>query len=240
MKAYSNGITKKEFIKEIKWHQEQDAFIQGKWFEGGKGCAVGCSLASISKLKGIELSYSDFSEYPKHLGIPEWMAKLEESIFEGMQEGDAKLWPLRFSDAITEGQDLERIKTPFTCFILKENIKTMEGLEVDKNQSPDVSNAIQSSIVVNKEMIKALKNGDEHLIASAAYSAISAAGSAARSADSADSAALAALAARSAARSAALAALADYSAAALAARSAARSAYYKKLSNKLIELIEEN
>ncbi len=34
MEAYKQTITKKEFIKELKWHQKADAFVKGTYFNG--------------------------------------------------------------------------------------------------------------------------------------------------------------------------------------------------------------
>ena len=36
MKAFKGKVNKDEFIKEIKWHKEQDAFMRGTYNEGNK------------------------------------------------------------------------------------------------------------------------------------------------------------------------------------------------------------
>ena len=118
MQAYTQTITKAEFVKELRAHQKADNFISGSYWneEQQKGCAVGCSLESISRIKKIKFSFDDHSMYPKHLGIPEWLARLEDAIFEGVSIERSKRWPVEFAEAINEGADLEKIKTPFLIF----------------------------------------------------------------------------------------------------------------------------
>jgi hypothetical protein len=221
MKAYQTGIiTKQEFVNEIRKHQEADNFIQGKWFKDGKGCAVGCSLKSISDLKNIDVDeQGDFKRYEDLLGIPEWVARVEECIFEGLSSEAAKLWPLKFSEAINEGADLENIKAPFLIYVVESTLKTF-----DHDKYPDVKKVIDA-------VITAIKSGDkEQLVAAAdaARAAYDAAADAARAAyDAADAARAAYDAAADAAADAARAAYAaaDAARAAYAAADAARAAY---------------
>ena len=61
MQAYTKGITKAEFVNEIKLHMEADNFIKRTYSDGKKGCAVGCSLKSVNKLKGKRVTVNDES-----------------------------------------------------------------------------------------------------------------------------------------------------------------------------------
>lgn len=209
MKAYSMGITKEQFVNEIKAHQLADNFIKGNYTKGKKGCAVGCSIKSINKLKGKRLAPSDHPQYENHLGIPEWLAIIEDNFFEEVSLERSKTWPLEFSEAINQDADLSKVKLPFIVYILQQNLLTLYGLETDNS---DVKEAIDQSRAAVEQMIAAQKSQDENLILAAESAAISAACSAARSAESA---AAAAISAAGSSRSAAVAA---------AARSAARSA----------------
>jgi len=123
MKAFTKKVTKDEFIKEIKWHREQDAFIKGTYTEDNKnnfrGCAVGCSINSINKLLGTAYEYDEHIDMAETLQIPEWLVRLEDKIFEGLSEKDSKEWPLRFSEAINEGADLDKIKPEFLVYVLE-------------------------------------------------------------------------------------------------------------------------
>lgn len=113
MKAYTTTVTKKEFVAELIKHQKADDFIRGTYWnvDKGKGCAVGCSLQSISKLKDLKFSFDDHSLYETHLGIPEWLARLEDTIFENISLERSKTWPVEFAKAIKVGANLEKAKS---------------------------------------------------------------------------------------------------------------------------------
>lgn len=141
MEALKQTITKDELLKELKWHQEQDNFVRGKYFENGKGCAVGCSLETLNRTKGINLIFSDHSQYPIHLGIPEWLARVEDEIFEGVSVERSKTWALEFIEAINPGSNLEKIKASFSIFILKSNLNNF-----NHNTNLDVVKVINTCI----------------------------------------------------------------------------------------------
>jgi hypothetical protein len=231
---------KNKYYNRVLAHQKADEIIQGIGWENGRGCAVGCTLESY-----------DHKQYEVELGIPEWLARLEDILFEGMIKKDALVWPAKFLKAINVGADLNKIKTSFIIFILKENLKTLDSLKFDK-KFDKVIKAIDLTKAATKQMIKAQNSRDlekiseaERAAESAAESAWSVAESAARSAarsawSAAESAAWsawsAAQSAQSAAQSAAWSAQSAQSAAWSAAESA-RSAAYKKYAEKLLELI---
>jgi hypothetical protein len=234
MEAYTQTIKKAEFVNELKKHQKMDSFVRGNyWNEADqKGCAVGCSLKSIATIKDIKIKqFNNHAEYETHLGIPEWLARVEDTLFEGMSLDKSKTWPVDFAKAINTGADLDKVKVPFICIILEHSLVSISKARYDAVKYPQVKDAIDQTAKAVKQMIKAQKSGAEKEIQAAAYSAdsaaysaysaaYSAARSAADSADSADSAAYSA--AYSAADSADSAA---YSAA-YSARSAAYSAAY--------------
>src|SRR3990167_4422879 len=118
---------KSRFVKEVKWHREQDMLVQGTYGEQNgtwKGCAVACSLRSLDKMEGAKFKtrYDQHARYETALGIPEWLARLEDTIFEGLPKEDAMKWPEQFAKAINVGANLEPVKWKFCAFILKENI----------------------------------------------------------------------------------------------------------------------
>lgn len=191
MKAYECGITKKEFVKEMKMHAKMDAFIKGTYGESEdgifKGCSVGCALHSVSRLKGTALDTGDHELFEKYLGVPEWLARLNDTLFENLPEERSKKWPVEFSEAINEGADLDKIKTPYLVYILTENLKTLDSLKVDKEHT-QVIKAIEQTRAATLQVIKAHESDDKDELSaaeSAAWAAWSAAESAARSAESA-------------------------------------------------------
>ena len=230
LQSYNNDENlKKIFLEEIIKHRKADQIIQGTYGEENgkwKGCAVGCSIHSLNIRLGKKYSTSDHSVYEKELGIPEWLARLEDTIFEGLPIKDAKKWPEKFAKAIPVGVNLEYIKWHFCAFLLKENIDRVLKLKISDELKEQVVKAINQVLSVHEKAIETGKWND------------SAAESAARSAESA-----AWNAAESAARSAESAAWnaagsAAWSAAWSAARSAARSAAYKKYAKELLRLLK--
>ena len=222
MKAYHNDpAVKSAILAQLVAHRKADEIVQGQYWEGGKGCAVGCTLHT-----------SNHAEYETRFGIPQMLAHLEDGIFEGLPNGVANAWPERFMGAIEPGADLSRVGWQF-----------MHWLITDESINPGISDPLVRAAVKQcaDVLVPLMKGGavDEYAAsaASAASAAWSAASAARRAASaksaawsaawSAESAASAAWSAGSAARSAestAWSAARRAESAASAARSAAWSA----------------
>ena len=236
MLAYHNDpVIKAGILARLQAHHDADEIVQGRYWEDGKGCAVGCTVHS-----------DDHADYERLFGIPRGLAYLEDMIFEHLPDSDAKQWPLRFMGAIVPGADLARVEPKFNRWVLHSIALPNAGA------GAAVRAAIRGTIAVLDGLI-ATGTVDESAAdsaASAAYrAAYSAPDSAARSVAYAAvysvayatvySAACAASAADSAACAADSAAYAAvYSAADSAAYSAAHSAAWGAMADKLIELLE--
>src|SRR3990172_5460305 len=108
MRAFHNDpAIKQKYIERVKAHSLADEIIHGKYWENGKGCAVGCTIHG-----------QDHGLYETELGIPQILARLEDRIFEGMQNGDSKEFPLRFISAIEPGDDLSFVWPQFAHWLL--------------------------------------------------------------------------------------------------------------------------
>ena len=108
MKAFLNDTKVKEkYLSRVRAHASADEIIKGQYWEDGKGCAVGCTIHS-----------SDHDKYEKLLGIPRWLAYLEDSIFEGLPNGEAKNFPEQFLSAINVGADLTPVYHKFMIWLL--------------------------------------------------------------------------------------------------------------------------
>src|ERR1700744_2804124 len=138
MLAYHNNVAVKEkYVARMSAHIDADELVRGIGYENGervRGCAVGCTLNNYNH-----------SQYPVELGIPEWLARLEDTLFENMSFEKSKNFPLLFLEAINVGSDLEKIKAPFLIYIL-------EGVldKFDRAKFPDVLKAIQDVIDLYK------------------------------------------------------------------------------------------
>lgn len=76
LQSFHNDIAiKQKYLDRVIAHRKADNIIRGQGWSNGKGCAVGCTLENY-----------DHAQYPIELGIPEWLARVEDTLFEGMTE----------------------------------------------------------------------------------------------------------------------------------------------------------
>src|SRR5258708_20723993 len=107
---HGNTEIKKKYLDRLKAHRIADELVQGiGWETNGKskGCAVGCTLDAY-----------EHNRYETELGIPEHIARLEDSIFEGLSREKAMEWPEVFLTAIKPGADLSLVFPRFIIWLL--------------------------------------------------------------------------------------------------------------------------
>lgn len=159
MKAFHNDVAvKRKYLKRIRSHMKLDTLIRGKGWDGSKGCAVGCTLENY-----------DHSRYPVELGIPEWLAHIEDTLFEGMSEEKSRAFPETFLKAIRIGSNLEKVKTKFIIKVLEKNLLILDKLKFYEDNFPDVKAAVEGSKVALKQTIHAHKGKGSLSAASAAW-----------------------------------------------------------------------
>ena len=129
---HGQAAIKEKYVNRIRAHMAADTLIRGVGWEDGKGCAVGCTLETY-----------DHSRYPVELGVPEWLARVEDKVFENMSIEKSRTWPLDFLSAIEPGADLERIKGLFLIVILKSALETFDHIKF-----PQVKDVIGSSLAL--------------------------------------------------------------------------------------------
>jgi hypothetical protein len=207
---HGDPAVKAKYMARVEAHRRADEIIQGKGWSDGKGCAIGCTLDNY-----------DHSRYPIELGLPVWLAHLEDAIHEGLPLEDAKRWPGQLLEAIPEGADVEPVRDRVA-------IKRLEWLFAHLAETwPDASWAtkVRTAIIA---VIDALRDGNKQRRAQAeaqAEAAMEAAWAAADAAWTAEAEPAAARAARAAFAAAEAAAGATLSAVkATAAAEAAESA----------------
>ena len=180
MKAFhGKQEIKDEYIKRLQDHYDADEIVKGVYWEDGKGCAVGCTLHS-----------DDHKAYEVELGIPEVLARLEDSIFEGLSPKDAKEFPLNFLNAVNVGSDLSQVGDKFLHWLLVDPEHGVLKYASNKKVVQDVADLYERKIngeTINRDVWGAAS--------SAAYGASSASAYAARGASSASAAAARAAAA---------------------------------------------
>ncbi|MGL5079122.1 MAG: hypothetical protein ACRDBG_25260, partial [Waterburya sp.] len=100
---------KEFYLNRLRAHSEADEIEKGTYWERGKGCAVGCTIHSSSHEK-----------YETELGIPIALARLEDRIFEGLPNPEAKNFPIEFLNAVPVGKDLDLVWYRFMYRILSD------------------------------------------------------------------------------------------------------------------------
>jgi hypothetical protein len=96
---HNNPAIKQQTLDNLKEHLRLDEIIKGTGWSNGRGCAVGCTLNEYSH-----------KAYEDELGLPEWLAHLEDVIFENLPDGLHKTFPLEMIEAIPVGVCLEKLK----------------------------------------------------------------------------------------------------------------------------------
>ena len=237
MAYHGDHAVKHKYVGRMRAHQEADELIRGTYWRHGKGCAIGCTVHS-----------NHHAAYETELGIPQWLAYLEDAIFEGMSDAASRRFPLRLLSAVPVGfAEWDHLYHDFCAFLLR------DICEFDRTKHPDVAATVDTVARLHERWI-GTDDQAWHAAGLAAWSAMSAlARSAALSASArwkaVESAAVsvaesAALAARlnpsdptTSLKRAAIAesaALAARSAARSTADSAARSAAYDRMGDWLV------
>ena len=109
-------VTKDDLLASLARHRAENRLMKGRYwttFGGGRGCAVGCTIHDFAP--GREAKHA---EYERLFGIPESLAHLEDTIFEGLPEDAAQIWPERFVRAISPGADLSRAGDEWLLWLL--------------------------------------------------------------------------------------------------------------------------
>lgn len=129
MLSYHNDENLKNLVvSEMKKHQEQDQLIKGSYEEINgkfKGCAVGCTIDSINVILGKSYKTSEHKVFEESIGVPEWLARLQDSLFEALPDNESSQFAVDFLSSIPVGVNLNPIKWKLCSFILKEGIDRM-------------------------------------------------------------------------------------------------------------------
>lgn len=154
MKAFhGDKKIKAKYVARVKAHQKLDEIIKGRYWENGKGCAVGCTIEGSEHLR-----------YETELGIPEILAHLEDGLFEEMSNKDAMKFPLKFLKAIPVGADLSKV---FTKLVIWEWEDKKHGLKNIKEIKDDAElyDCCEKVVILYKRVLNNKKVSDSEWIA---------------------------------------------------------------------------
>ena len=94
---------------EVDAHVAADAFIQGSYWDGTRGCFIGCLAHS-----------SDAGKLGDLYGLPLPLVRLCESVFERLPHDEAKAFFAAIPDAVArDGKDLTRVHWQFLAAELR-------------------------------------------------------------------------------------------------------------------------
>ncbi len=241
---FNDHSIKATHVAQAKHHAEADMLLSGTYRkENGhfRGCSIGCFAYEINPKFDDLQAHALIAETR---GLPEWLMRLQDSMFEGLPADDRARFHVELAERIPVGKNLEPVKHGIAVARI-DRLLVIQRKALEAKHGYGVHEAIEQTITaleIGRRAHEAAAGGNlcelpaaysaaDSAACSAAYSACSAARSAAYSAaysaaDSAYSAADSAYSAYSAARSAADSA---YSAARSAAWQAERDALFAAL-----------
>lgn len=106
---FGSQCLKDAVVARVREHQRLDQIAQQIYWDGSKGCAIGCVLHS-----------GEHMAFETQLGLPVFLAYMDEHIFERLPLAEAKAWPLRFIEAVPVGVDLELVFPRFIHWLLSD------------------------------------------------------------------------------------------------------------------------
>ena len=153
---HGDPAIKKKYVDRMMEHRRLEHLTQGVGYcaDGSgviKGCAVGCTLENY-----------EHGRYPIELGLPEWLARLEDRIFEGLPKGEAEQFAVDFLNVIPVGADVSGVRHQLAILRNQDNLKLLEA-----NKEP-YAEQVRAAI---RQVLEWLKNPLDEAARSAAESA---------------------------------------------------------------------
>ena len=101
---------------EVKAHIDADSLERGKYWNGSKGCFIGCLTHSSDPKPAFE-----------RFGLPEPLMRIAEEIFEGLPDNEGRAFFAALPDAVgCDGKDLSRVHWAF----LATELRTLPQLDL--------------------------------------------------------------------------------------------------------------
>ena len=113
---------KQALISEVRKHRKADKIIHGRYGKiqdsDFKGCAIGCSIKSLSLIQGNPINTDDHQSLADATGIPLELYMAQDGIFEDLPKPYDVMWPERFYAAAKTGADLSKVWPIFSAWFL--------------------------------------------------------------------------------------------------------------------------
>ena len=186
---FGNQCLRDAVVGRVREHQRLDQIAQRIYWDGSKGCAIGCVLHS-----------GEHMAFEEQLGLPVFLAYMDDHIFESLRLAEAKAWPLRFIEAVPVGVDLELVFPRFMKWLLSDPDSMRKYADADTLPIIDSLTEMYGRRIEGipfdaaraASIARAADNAADNAAARAAWAAVEAANAAGRAAWAADRAAWAA------------------------------------------------
>lgn len=116
---HNDHAVKQKYVDRLTEHRRLEHLTQGVGFERNgttKGCAVGCTLDAY-----------DHSRYPVELGLPEWLARLEDFLFEQLPKAEAEQFAVDLFAVIPVGVDVEPVRHKLGAWRIELALVRLDG-----------------------------------------------------------------------------------------------------------------
>tara|TARA_S200002703_G_scaffold4693_2_gene5822 strand:+ start:20190 stop:20912 length:723 start_codon:yes stop_codon:yes gene_type:complete len=134
---HGDPAVKEKYVNRLKEHRRLEHLRQGVGWDQNqddiKGCAIGCILEDYNH-----------SLFPSELGLPEWLARLIDTIFEGLPKGEAEQFAEDVLDAIPVGVCVEHVRHGIAIKRLTSLLKPLKDNQ--ENYAKEVRDAINKVI----------------------------------------------------------------------------------------------
>jgi hypothetical protein len=140
---HGKQVVKDFYVNRVNEHAKADEIVKGYYWKGGKGCAVGCVIYS-----------SRYEDYETELGLPAWLAALQDTLFENLPNGYAKKFAVDFLVAIPVGKNLNKAKWRFVSSGLEQDLQIVRELKIDDKLKKQVLEAVEQCKQVHDRAIE--------------------------------------------------------------------------------------
>lgn len=120
-------LTRDAMIAATQEHRAADRYVSGTYWRGGRGCAVGCAIETVRQRTGLNIRHNDHVGLAAALGWPEWLAHLEDVIFEGLSADRRSDWPSALVTAVPQGADLSGVRDQWLALVLRRVVLPVAG-----------------------------------------------------------------------------------------------------------------
>ena len=131
---HGKAALKKKYVARVDRHRRLDQIVKGFYWEGGKGCLVGCSIHG-----------EDHSKFETELGIPQALARIADACFEGSSNAYAMALPGRFMRAAKPGAVLSLVVDKVMLWIV-ESVAQYNTTDAAKKANTDICNLYKRKI----------------------------------------------------------------------------------------------